>query len=537
MKYKSYFYPPKLFGSACITSIFMKVISIPFTLISANLLSDIVTNATKGDVSLVLSDSVIVLVIALVSWILQVVMDIETKKKQITAENKSRANFLEALLNNSLNKLFQADIGELNENLNDDIQTTAKRYMELYPSLISSLLVIGLYIYFLSVQNLISALTLLGISLFQLLPPIIVKRFLQHNYDECRDIEAKITDHIFEAVNGYEMIKLYGLKQWWLSKMIFYHKSYLSIGHKADAIAAIQRSMYKMLDIMMKFGTCIIMGVYIMLGYSSPDIAIKAVYLSGGIFSGVQSLFSTIPQFAVSRKAMVRLNKWLEHVDHQSSTCPDTNVNNIILSDLRYRYPGNTGYSVVDGVNYEFDVNKSYLLKGVNGTGKTTIFNLISGLILPDSGNVIAFDRTISNKKGDIPAHLNGILYIPQIDSEFGFSAEVLFNMFSEPVRESIFFLARCFGLKDDNIVVPIANLSGGERKKVFLAVGFSLKPKWLLLDEPTNNLDKQSKEVLCKLISERKGIIVISHDPVLSKCIDNVIEIKDGIIKDGSCL
>ena len=80
--------------------------------------------------------------------------------------------------------LSKVEKGALNENINDDISASAKRYTELYPSVLSDGLVILLYTLVLSLASPIVALTLLGLSSLQLLPPVIVKKFMQNSYDE-----------------------------------------------------------------------------------------------------------------------------------------------------------------------------------------------------------------------------------------------------------------------------------------------------------------------------------------------------------------
>ena len=69
-------------------------------------------------------------------------------------------------------------------------------------------------------------------SLIQLIPPMIVKKYMQINYDQCEEVEAEITDHIIELVNGFEIIKMYDLKEWWQQKMSRYHKKYIRVGRK-----------------------------------------------------------------------------------------------------------------------------------------------------------------------------------------------------------------------------------------------------------------------------------------------------------------
>ena len=91
------------------------------------------------------------------------------------------------------------------------------------------------------------------------------------------------------------------------------------------------------------------------------------------------------------------------------------------------------------------------------------------------------------------------------------------------------------FGLNEEKLTSSISELSGGERKKVFLSMGFSLCSRWLLLDEPSNNLDAKGQDVLYNLIRERRGVIVISHDSTLCKTTDRVLTLHDGMLKEAN--
>ncbi len=58
---------------------------------------------------------------------------------------------------------------------------------------------------------------------------------------EAQVMRKKMTDHMAEAVSGFETIKLYGLKQWWMAKMSGLQREYLHVGNRAEAVAATQR--------------------------------------------------------------------------------------------------------------------------------------------------------------------------------------------------------------------------------------------------------------------------------------------------------
>jgi ATPase subunit of ABC transporter with duplicated ATPase domains len=171
-------------------------------------------------------------------------------------------------------------------------------------------------------------------------------------------------------------------------------------------------------------------------------------------------------------------------------------------------------------VSFEFGHNKPILsevdftlrrgakvtLMGQNGSGKSTIFNLITGHYKPESGRIILQNKlTIATAKQ----------VIPRVDAEL-------------TVRE---FFEKCFKEKIYNIepriaeVLLVVNLSapldrkvmtfsGGQQARLLLASALIQDPDLLLLDEPTNNLDKEGIAHLTKfLVAYNKTCIVISHD------------------------
>ena len=78
-----------------------------------------------------------------------------------------------------------------------------------------------------------------------------------------------------------------------------------------------------------------------------------------------------------------------------------------------------------------------------------------------------------------------------------------------------------------------ISDLSGGERKKVYLAIAFSSNPQMLILDEPSNSLDSDAKETLCRKLIERSDTtLVISHDDRFDGLMCNIYRLEEGEIK-----
>ena len=178
----------------------------------------------------------------------------------------------------------------LNENLNDDLNAWAKRYMEGIPAMVSSGVGAAGYLGYMLYRSPAVAGTIFIISLVQLIPPLLVKRYMQVNYDRCRELEARITDHMAEAVSGFETIKLYGLKQWWMTKMSCLQREYLRVGNRSEAAASTQRVLYRLLDHILKYGTYAIMGMYALTGYCDFNIAVEGIVLSESMFAAVRRI-------------------------------------------------------------------------------------------------------------------------------------------------------------------------------------------------------------------------------------------------------
>jgi len=216
----------------------------------------------------------------------------------------------------------------------------------------------------------------------------------------------------------------------------------------------------------------------------------------------------------------------------------------IILQDIKLAF---NGLSVLDIDYLELEDGVTYLIKGESGTGKTTLFNVISGLKLPDSGIVQVGDEFvhIMKEKDRDSFRAKNIGYIFQDFNLFdGFSA-------LENVIVPLTFLNKSYvknDKKDNKEValealkkvglekkasIKVNKLSGGEKQRVAIARAIVSSPKILLADEPTGNLDRRnSGEIMDLLISLAKEnnstMLVISHDLSMSDKFDKVLDIFD---------
>ena len=195
--------------------------------------------------------------------------------------------------------------------------------------------------------------------------------------------------------------------------------------------------------------------------------------------------------------------------------------------------------------NFSMEVSRGEVvaLLGPNGSGKTTTFYMIAGLVYPDGGQVLVDGRDISTLPMYRRARL-GIGYLPQEMSIFrGLSVEDNINAVLEIVekdrhkrRERLEELLSDFSIEHLRRAPALA-LSGGERRRVEIARCLAANPKYLLLDEPFAGVDPISVGDIRHLVADLKkrgiGVLITDHN------VRETLEIVDRayILHDGKVL
>ncbi len=182
-------------------------------------------------------------------------------------------------------------------------------------------------------------------------------------------------------------------------------------------------------------------------------------------------------------------------------------------------------------------------LLGANGSGKSTILKLLSGFLKPQSGMVRLWGRDLNSYKNKDRAKL--ICYLPQVlDMNVPFKVRELVSMGLYPyeimpeitVKDAL----EMVGL-GDKADLNITNLSGGERRRAFLAMTLLQGAGILLLDEPLANLDIKYQVELLRMLEDlrnKKGMTIIMalHDINMALRFEKIILIKSGqILRSGT--
>jgi molybdate transport system ATP-binding protein len=163
-------------------------------------------------------------------------------------------------------------------------------------------------------------------------------------------------------------------------------------------------------------------------------------------------------------------------------------------------------------VSFRVYPGEVFVLMGDNGAGKTTILQLLSGLMRPDEGVIRLKNRALfdSGRGIDIPVEERKIGYLFQhsaifphmtVTENIAFGLQAHYNE-CEYIEETITKWLEILDIEQFR-TVKAAKLSGGQKQRVALARALAIDPVLLMLDEPFNALDRRSHDSVCHYIRE----------------------------------
>ena len=186
------------------------------------------------------------------------------------------------------------------------------------------------------------------------------------------------------------------------------------------------------------------------------------------------------------------------------------------LKEITYQ-PQTGERKIIENLNLKVYENEIILICGNSGSGKTTLLEIISGLTNSQKGKITWNNKILSSRKR---RWLCGVVFqFPEryfigttIGNELKIGHKSLKDKNIEKVLNKV-------GLKNLNLAQPPEQLSGGQQRRLAVAVQMLKKPSILLLDEPTAGLDWSMRNDVKKLILDLKNkntIIIVTHEPSL---------------------
>ena len=229
-------------------------------------------------------------------------------------------------------------------------------------------------------------------------------------------------------------------------------------------------------------------------------------------------------------------------------------MNALELKNIVYTYSKNTPFenTALHGVTVQFEQGKVNGLIGHTGSGKSTLVQMMNGLLKPDSGEVLLAGKNIwdePKKIRDVRFRCGLVFQYPE------------YQLFEETCEKDIAFGPKNMGLDDGEIKRRVLSavdfvgldpeilqkspfeLSGGQKRRVALAGVMAMEPEVLVLDEPAAGLDPIGRTEIfggIRRYQRTKGntVIIVSHsmEDVAEYCDTLTVLINGEVLRSGSC-
>ncbi len=192
----------------------------------------------------------------------------------------------------------------------------------------------------------------------------------------------------------------------------------------------------------------------------------------------------------------------------------------------------------VDGLSFRVSEGELFAFLGVNGAGKSTTINIISGILPKDSGVVKVCGEDIETRAQSVKSKVGVVFQNSVLDKRLTVRDNLecraaLYGIYGKRYRQRLEEMDSLLGLSDI-LKRPLVKLSGGQRRRADIARALIHDPELLILDEPTTGLDPQTRQTVWRVIEQlrtKQGLTVFltTHYMEEASVADHVIILHGG--------
>jgi ABC-type bacteriocin/lantibiotic exporter with double-glycine peptidase domain len=446
---------------------------------------------------------------------------------------------------------IQRNSAELIQNTKDEVFGFVATLASIMSLMSEVLVIIGLGILLSFIEPyafLVMSIVLIGVSsIYYIATRKLLSKWgairMEHNVLSLKNLQ--------QGLGGVKDIKLLGRESLFIDNYEYHMSQRARVGIFYGIVQSLPRSL---LELMMVVG----MGIVVLVTMVSEGRAIESIIPSLGVFAMaafriMPSLNKIIGSLQVLRFNLPMLEKLYSEVK-LFNNLPETHEKKLAtfkkeikISNLDFTYQGASNYSL-SGLNISIPVGKSIGFIGPSGAGKTTLIDIILGLLKPTNGKIYVDGKDMQNNTREWQ---NLIGYIPQdiFLTDDTLSNNIALGITEDEInddwlREAIDKselreLIESLPNKLDTVVGEHGvKLSGGQRQRIGIARALYHRPAVIVLDEATSSLDNKTESSVMNSINALHGsktIIIITHRLSTIKYCDYVYKLDKGkIIQHG---
>jgi ATP-binding cassette subfamily C protein len=465
-------------------------------------------------------------------------------------------NLLNSYLHSPYTFHLQRNTAELLRNITSSVDAIFGNGVNPVISILSELFVImTISVLLFSVEPIVTlcALLIVGGLIFVFFR--IVRNKLAYYGQRVQDLSTKIILWTNQSIGGVKEIKLMGRESFFseiFSKYRFEYASNLTV------CATIQKVPRLYLEVVLIGGILLIMVILVTRGDNAGNlIPIVALFAMASIrlMPSVSQVASSLNSLKFGKAAIDDIYDDVKSLESQRIEDNKTDDDNhlrlsseIQLEDVTFVYPG-TERPVLQNISLSIKKGSAVAFVGPSGAGKTTIIDIILGLLEPTEGKIKIDNKDIHSDRNLLKGWQSNIGYIPQdiylIDDSL--RRNIAFGMADEEIDDGRIievigkahlndFLEDLPQGLDTTIGERGMCLSGGQCQRIGIARALYHNPKVLVMDEATSSLDNQTESDISQAIDEMSGektVMIIAHRLSTVKKCEMIFFIKEGRLMD----
>jgi ATP-binding cassette subfamily C protein len=421
--------------------------------------------------------------------------------------------------------------------------------MPVFDALINSLLLIVIVGMLLTANTTATIALLLSLGGVYGILNIYTRVKLKKKGAERLDADTRRFRTVTEALSGIKITRVMGIESFFIDQYSIHSREFA----KAIVFAkSIEKLPFYLMESIVFGGLVLFIVIALSRGGDvGVIIPLVSLYAFAGkrLMPALQTIYSSITQIYYSQAILDKIYNDMIVEEESERTSPETPLQedipfhrSIFLRDIQFRYAANTR-DIIDHLNLEIPKGSVVGFAGSTGSGKTTLVDIILGLLSPGHGRVMIDDTLLTPENAS--AWRRKLGYVPQdiYLSDDTIRNNIAFGVAEDRIdEERVRQAAEIAALDAFILTLPErydtvigergVRLSGGQRQRIGLARALYRNPEVLVLDEATSSLDGTTEEAVLNAIrnaSKARTVIMIAHRLNTLKDCDTIYIMEEG--------
>ena len=454
---------------------------------------------------------------------------------------------------------LQRNTSEIIRNINGDVNGAFSVISAMFALISDALIVISLTTYLFAVDFQMTVGLLIALAICSAVYFLIVRKKIRTYGQKSRKVTAKMYKAIQQAMGGIKEVKIMGREKFFADVYKRCGTESVELSKRYSIVSAIPG---RLIETLCMFAILTIVAIKIIKGEDLSEIvpnlsafavaAIRLMPRANSINGHINTITFNKPSLEALYEDLVESDreeaerqKEIEEKKRQNRSVNIGEERNIFARGITYTYPNKTE-PVLKNVNMTVNAGESVGIVGVTGAGKTTLVDIILGLLKPQKGTVCYGALDIYEDYGEWQKHIG---YIPQyiylVDDTI--RNNVALGVEEDQIDEAAVWralenaqLADFVRSLEDGLDTVIGErgirISGGQRQRIGIARALYYDPEILFFDEATSSLDNETEKAVITSINElgaQKTMIIVAHRlTTLSGC-DRIYKVEGGGVSE----